>query len=248
MPLSRTTHSRVLGEAHLAGAAEVHQTIAAAYHARHDWSRQPWQERASVFLRAADLLEGSWRGTLNTATMLSQPKTVHQAEIDAAAELADCLWFNAAYMLQLYAVQPASAPGVWNRVDHRPLHSLVLALIPFNFTAIAGNPPSAPALLGNTVVWKPAAKAMTAAHYVMAWLRTAGLLDGVVNLVNGDAAEVAGVALADPGLAGVHFTGSTSVFDVILQAAAERSSLYRSYPRVVGETGGSGMWLTSALS
>ena len=239
-------HSRVLGRAHLAGAAEVRQAIAAACRARHDWSRQPWSERAGVFLRAADLLAGPWRDRLNAATMLGQSKTVHQAEIDAAAELADFWQFNAAYMLRLYAEQPASVAGVWNRVDYRPLDGFVLALTPFNFTAIAGNLPSAPALLGNTVVWKPAATAMAAAHHVMALLRAAGLPDGVINLVNGNAAEVAGVALDNPALAGVHFTGSTGVFDGIVQTVAERSSRYRSYPRIVGETGGKNFVLAHA--
>ncbi len=239
-------HARSLGRAHLAGADEVRAAISEANRARHDWSRQSWQERAGVFLRAADLLAGPWRDTLNAATMLGQSKTVHQAEIDAAAELADFWRFNAAYMLRLYAEQPASSPGTWNRVDYRPLDGFVLALTPFNFTAIAGNLPSAPALLGNTVVWKPAANAMVAAHYVMELLRAAGLPDGVINLVNGDAAEVAGIALDDPTLAGVHFTGSTAVFDGILHIVGKHSSRYRSYPRVVGETGGKNFMVAHA--
>jgi 1-pyrroline-5-carboxylate dehydrogenase len=229
-------HVHVLADAHLAGPAEIDAAIAAALAARHDWAATPWQERAAIFLRAADLLSGPWRDTLNAATMLGQSKTVYQAEIDAAAELADFFRFNALFLKQLYAVQPLSASGNWNRVDYRPLDGFIYAVTPFNFTSIAGNLPAAPALCGNTVLWKPSAAAKYSAHFVMALLREAGLPDGVINLVYGDAEAVTAAALGHPLLAGVHFTGSTAVFQSILQRVSQ--GRYRSYPRLVGETGG----------
>jgi len=239
-------HRHVLGEAHLAGVGEVQASIAAANRAHRDWSRQAWQTRAAIFLRAADLLAGPWRDRLNAATMLGQSKTVQQAEIASAAELIDFWRFNVEFMLRLYNEQPTSPPGVWNHVDYRPLEGFVFAVTPFNFTAIAGNLPSAPALMGNTVVWKPAATAKLAAHVVMCILRAAGLPDGVINLVYGDGPEVAEVVLADPTLAGVHFTGSTEVFDSIWTTVARRSGRYRAYPRLVGETGGKNFILAHA--
>jgi 1-pyrroline-5-carboxylate dehydrogenase len=229
-------HAHVLAEAHLAGAAETAAAIAAAKAAWHDWSRTPWEARARIFLRAADLVSGPWRDRLNAATMLGQSKTVYQAEIDSAAELADFLRFNAHFMTRLYAEQPYSPAGVWNRVDYRPLEGFVYAVTPFNFTAIAGNLPAAPALMGNTVVWKPSATAKLSAHYVMAMFREAGLPDGVINLIYGDPAAITEMVLTDEALAGVHFTGSTAVFDTILGETAKRR--YRNYPRIVGETGG----------
>ncbi len=229
-------HAHILADAHLAGHSEVDHAIRAARDAWRDWSRTPWEARARIFLKAADLVSGPWRDRLNAATMLGQSKTVYQAEIDAAAELADFLRFNVQFMLRLYGEQPISADGVWNRVDYRPLEGFVYAVTPFNFTAIAGNLPSAPALMGNTVVWKPSATAKYAAHFVMALLQEAGLPDGVINLVYGDPVEISTRVLADPNLAGVHFTGSTHVFDGILQTVAARR--YRNYPRIVGETGG----------
>jgi 1-pyrroline-5-carboxylate dehydrogenase len=231
-------HAHVLGTAHLGDSAELQSAIDAARRAAPDWSNRPWTERAAVFLKAADLLAGPWRDRLNAATMLGQSKTAHQAEIDSAAELIDFWRFNVAFMLRIYGEQPLSAAGTWNRLDYRPLEGFVFAVTPFNFTAIAGNLPTAPALMGNTVVWKPSAHAMFSAHYVMQLLREAGLPDGVINLVQGDAARIASQALSDRALAGVHFTGSTAVFNGILQTVATRASQYRNYPRIVGETGG----------
>jgi 1-pyrroline-5-carboxylate dehydrogenase len=239
-------HQHALGVAHLGGAAEVESAIGAARAASRSWADRPWSERAAVFLRAADLLAGPWRDRLNAATMLGQSKTVHQAEIDAAAELIDFWRFNVEFLQRIYREQPLSPPGVWNRVDYRPLEGFVLAITPFNFTAIAGNLPSAPALMGNTVVWKPAATAMYSAHFIMKLLREAGLPDGVINLVHGDGAQIAQAALAHPTLAGVHFTGSTGVFDHIMQTTASNLGRYRTYPRIVGETGGKNFVLAHA--
>jgi 1-pyrroline-5-carboxylate dehydrogenase len=229
-------HSHVLAKAHLASEKDIASAIEAAQAAWPDWSRRPWIERAAIFLKAADLLAGEWRPVLNAATMLGQSKTAHQAEIDSAAELIDFLRFNVEFMLRLYGEQPISSPGVWNRVDYRPLEGFVYAVTPFNFTAIAGNLPSAPALMGNTVVWKPSATAKFSAHYLMKLLQAAGLPPGVINLVYGDPRKVSDACLASPALAGVHFTGSTSVFNGILREVSECK--YRSYPRIVGETGG----------
>ena len=233
-------HDRALklGTAHFAAETETRQAIAAAKDATKDWSRWPWQERAAVFLRAADLLSGPWRMTLNAATMLGQSKTAHQAEIDAAAELIDFFRFNVAFMRRIYEDQPISSDGIWNRTDYRPLEGFVYAITPFNFTAIAGNLPTAPALMGNTVVWKPSLTAMLSAHYVMRLLTAAGLPDGVINLINGDPAGISRIVLDDRDLAGIHFTGSTAVFNTILSDVGARAGHYRSYPRIVGETGG----------
>ena len=231
-------HGHVLATAHLAGPAETDAAIKAALDARYDWSRAPWTDRAAIFLRAAALLSGPWRDRLNAATMLGQSKTAHQAEIDSAAELIDFFRWNVAYMQRIYEDQPLSSGSDWNRIDYRPLEGFVFAVTPFNFTAIAGNLPSAPALMGNTVVWKPAATAMLSAHLVMELLREAGLPDGVINMINGDAVEIADVVLAHEELAGVHFTGSTNAFNQIFQTVGRRIATYRSYPRIVGETGG----------
>ncbi|MBU6298439.1 MAG: L-glutamate gamma-semialdehyde dehydrogenase [Alphaproteobacteria bacterium] len=229
-------HGHVLADAHLAGRGEIEAAVAAALQARAGWSATPWQERAAVFLRAADLLSGPCRDTLNAATMLGQSKTVHQAEIDSAAELADFWRFNAAFLAQIYAHQPISSPGTWNRVDYRPLDGFVYAVTPFNFTSIAGNLPTAPALAGNTVLWKPASTAQYSAHFIMNILRQAGLPGGVINLVYGKASEISDIALAHPSFMGVHFTGSTEVFNAIMRRVSE--GRYRGYPRLVGETGG----------
>ena len=231
-------HAHILADVHQGGAAETERAIAAARAAWGPWSRLPWWERAAVFLRAADLLSGPWRDTLNAATMLNQSKTAHQAEIDAAAEFVDFLRFNVEYMLRIYAEQPLSSAGVWNRMEYRPLEGFVFAVTPFNFTSIAGNLPSSVALMGNTVVWKPASTAMLAAHSLMALFRAAGLPDGVINLVYGSGAAVGDTALASPDLAGVHFTGSTPVFQGMWQAIGAQIARYKNYPRVVGETGG----------
>ena len=231
-------HSHVLGTYHKAGAKEVRQAIQAALSARRDWANWPWEDRAAVFLRAAELLTTTWRSTLNAATMLGQSKTVFQAEIDAASELIDFWRFNVAYAEELYREQPISSHGVWNQSDYRGLEGFVYAVTPFNFTAIGGNLPAAPALMGCTVVWKPASSAMLSAHYIMKLLEAAGLPPGVINFVPGDAAEVSNVVLDHPEFAGVHFTGSTGVFNSIWQRIGQNLGHYRSYPRIVGETGG----------
>jgi 1-pyrroline-5-carboxylate dehydrogenase len=228
----------VLAEVHQGGAAEVEQAIEASAEAWRDWSRLSWEERAAVFLRAAELLAGPWRDTLNAATMLGQSKTAQQAEIDAACELIDFWRFNPKFMVRIYEEQPISSPGMWNRMEYRPLEGFVFAITPFNFTAIAGNLPSAPALMGDTVVWKPAGTAMLSAYYVMRLFQEAGLPDGVINLVYGDGKTIGEAALASPDLAGIHFTGSTAVFQSIWKTVGGNIERYRNYPRIVGETGG----------
>jgi 1-pyrroline-5-carboxylate dehydrogenase len=228
----------VLADVHQGGANEVEHAIDAAAEAWHDWHRMPWEERAAIFLRAAELLAGPWRDTLNAATMLGQSKTAHQAEIDAACELTDFWRFNPVFMTRVYEEQPISSAGMWNRLEYRPLEGFVFAVTPFNFTAIAGNLPTSPALMGNTVVWKPAGTAMLSAYYVMRLLQEAGLPDGVVNLVYGSGKEIGDAALASEHLAGVHFTGSTAVFQGMWKQVGENIARYRSYPRIVGETGG----------
>jgi 1-pyrroline-5-carboxylate dehydrogenase len=230
--------SHVLADVHSGGQAEVEQAIAAAREARHGWARMPWEERAAVFLRAAELLSGPWRATLNAATMLGQSKTVHQAEIDAACELTDFWRFNVEFMTRIYKEQPISAPGTWNRMEYRPLEGFVFAVTPFNFTAISGNLPATPALMGNTVVWKPASTAAFSAYFVMRLLQEAGLPDGVINLVYGPGATIGEAALASPELAGIHFTGSTAVFNAMWKTVGSNIGNYRNYPRIVGETGG----------
>ena len=230
--------AHVLGTVHWAGPAEMERAARAAGDAWPDWSRLPWTERAAVFLRAADLLAGPWRDTVNGATMLGQSKTAHQAEIDAACELCDFLRFNVAYAARIYDEQPMSSAGVWNRLEYRPLEGFVLAVTPFNFTSIAGNLPASAALMGCTVVWKPSESAPYSAHYMMRLFQAAGLPDGVINLVHGAGAELVPAALAQPDLAGVHFTGSTAVFRGIWSQVGENIASYRNYPRLVGETGG----------
>jgi 1-pyrroline-5-carboxylate dehydrogenase len=228
----------VLADVHKGGAAEVERAIQAAADAWHDWHRTPWEDRAAIFLRAAELLAGPWRSTLNAATMLNQSKTAHQAEIDAACELIDFYRMNPQFMLRIYEEQPQSAPGTWNRMEYRPLEGFVFAVTPFNFTAIAGNLPGAPALMGNTIVWKPASTAAFSAYWVMRLLEEAGLPPGVINLVHGDGKTIGDAALASEHLAGVHFTGSTPVFQSMWKTIGSNIAGYRSYPRIVGETGG----------
>ncbi|HKS79808.1 MAG TPA: L-glutamate gamma-semialdehyde dehydrogenase, partial [Gaiellaceae bacterium] len=228
----------VLADVHKGGASEVGRAIAAAAAAWEDWSRTPWEERAAVILRAAELLAGPWRQTLNAATMLGQSKTAHQAEIDSACELVDFWRFNAQYMTRIYEEQPISSPGVWNRLEYRPLEGFVFAVTPFNFTAIAGNLPTSAALMGNTVVWKPASTAAVSAHFLMKLYEEAGLPPGVINLVYGSGAAVGDPALASEHLAGIHFTGSTPVFQGMWHTVGENIATYRNYPRIVGETGG----------
>jgi len=228
----------VLADVARGDASHVERAIAAARAAHPAWSRMPWHERAAIFLRAAELLSGPWRSTLNAATMLNQSKTAHQAEIDAACEVIDFFRFNVDYVARIYAEQPVSSQGVWNRLEYRPLEGFVFAVSPFNFTAIGANLTTSPAMLGNTVVWKPASTAAVSAWYTLLLLEEAGLPPGVINLVHGSGAEIGDAALASPELAGVHFTGSTAVFQGMWRTVGERIDHYRSYPRLVGETGG----------
>ena len=230
--------SHVLADVQQGGSKEVQRAIDAAGEAWRDWSRLPWEDRAAIFLRAAELLAGPWRATLNAATMLGQSKTAHQAEIDAACELTDFYRFNVEFMTRIYEEQPISTAGTWNRMEYRPLEGFVFAVTPFNFTAIAGNLPASAALMGNTVVWKPAGTAAFSAHYLMRLLQEAGLPPGVINLVHGPGATIGGAALGSPDLAGVHFTGSTGVFQSMWKTIGKNIAEYRSYPRIVGETGG----------
>ncbi len=231
-------HRHVLAEYHVAGPEHIEQAIAAATAARREWASWPWEDRAAVILRAAELLATTWRSTLNAATMLGQSKTVYQAEIDAACEMIDFWRFNAAFAQELYGEQPISSPGVWNALEYRPLEGFVYAITPFNFTAIGGNLTTAPALMGNTVVWKPAASAMLGAYYTYKVLEAAGLPPGVINFLPGDPQAITAALLDSPELAGVHFTGSTSVFNTMWKRVGENMGRYRSYPRLVGETGG----------
>jgi 1-pyrroline-5-carboxylate dehydrogenase len=231
-------HRHVTATWHQATADDVRAAIASGHAAWRDWSERAWEERAAVFLRAADLLAGPWRDTINAATMLGQSKTVFQSEIDAACEMADFFRFNAAFAQELYAEQPVSGPGVWNQMEYRALEGFVFAVSPFNFTAIGGNLSGAPALMGNVVLWKPAATQMLSAWYTLQLLHEAGLPPGVINFVPGDAAMISEIALTHPELAGVHFTGSTGVFNAMWETIGRNMGRYRSYPRIVGETGG----------
>src|SRR5688500_5015554 len=231
-------HRHVLADWHAAQPEHVHRAIEAAKEARHEWSSWSWQDRAAVFLRAAELLTTTWRAPLNAATMLGQSKTVFQAEIDAASELIDFWRFNPHYAQQLYEEQPISSHSMWNALEYRPLEGFVYAVTPFNFTSIAANIPTAPALMGNTVVWKPASSAMLSAYYILELLKEAGLPPGVINFVPGDAVQISNILLDSPDLAGVHFTGSTAVFNAMWKRVGENIGRYRSYPRLVGETGG----------
>jgi 1-pyrroline-5-carboxylate dehydrogenase len=231
-------HRHVLAVWHKAGASEVQRAIDAAGAAHREWSRLPFHDRAAIFLKAADLLAGPYRMTLNAATMLGQSKTAHQAEIDAACELIDFWRFNVAFAEEIYRQQPLSSPGVWNRLEHRALEGFVFAVTPFNFTSIGGNLPTAPAILGNTVVWKPASSALYSAHFIVEILEAAGLPPGVINMVPGAGADIGDPALASPALAGIHFTGSTATFQGMWETVGRNIRRYRSYPRIVGETGG----------
>ena len=231
-------HAHVLADFSQAGAKEVEQATAAAASAWQEWSEMPWEARAAVFLRAADLLAGPWRDTLNAATMLNQSKTVFQAEIDAACELIDFWRFNAHFMQQLYGEQPASAAGTWNRVEYRALEGFVFAVTPFNFTSIGGNLPTAPAIMGNVALWKPASTAVLPAYYIMRLLEEAGLPPGVINFLPGPGRAVGDPVLASPRLAGIHFTGSTAVFQAMWRTVGQNIGDYDTYPRLVGETGG----------
>ena len=231
-------HSRVLATMHQADQATIDAAVTSAVETQRDWAHWRFEDRAAVFLRAADLLAGRYRQRLNAATMLGQSKTAFQAEIDSACELIDFLRFNVYFAERIYQEQPASAPGAWNRMDHRPLEGFVYAITPFNFTAIGGNLPTAPALMGNTVVWKPSHTAALSNWHFYQLLREAGLPPGVINFVPGDAVAVSRTLLGHPEFAGIHFTGSTAVFQSLWKTIGDNLARYRSYPRIVGETGG----------
>ena len=231
-------HGHVLGTYHKAGPEEVQLAIDTAVAAQAEWEKFRWEERASIFLKAAELLAVKYRAKMNACSMLNGGKTVYQAEIDAACELIDFLRFNVRYAQEIYEKQPESSPGIWNYVQHRPLEGFVFAVTPFNFTAIAGNLPTAPALMGNTVVWKPASSLVYTPWLFMQMLEEAGLPPGVINFVPGSGASVGDTCLADPNLAGIHFTGSTRVFQQMWKTIGENIASYKSYPRIVGETGG----------
>ena len=231
-------HGHVLARYHKAGKPEVQRAIDAAREARREWAATPWYDRAAVLLKAADLLAGPWRDTLNAATMLGQSKTVFQAEIDSACEVIDFWRFNPYFAQQIYENQPISSPGMWNRTEYRALEGFVFAVTPFNFTSIGANLPTSPALMGNTVLWKPASTGVYPAYFNMKLLEAAGLPPGVINLVVGSGGEVGDPVLASPEFAGIHFTGSTSVFHSMWKTIGANIATYKSYPRIVGETGG----------
>jgi len=231
-------HHHVLAEYHKAGPEHVQQAIAAAAEARREWSSWPWEDRAAVVLRAAELLATTWRPTINAATMLGQSKTAMQAEIDAASEMIDFWRFNTYFAQELYNEQPVSSPGMWNAMEYRALEGFVYAITPFNFTAIGGNLTTAPALMGNTIIWKPASAAMLSGYYTFKVLEAAGMPPGVINFLPGDPQEISNLLLDSPDLAGVHFTGSTAVFNSMWKRVGENIGRYKSYPRLVGETGG----------
>jgi 1-pyrroline-5-carboxylate dehydrogenase len=231
-------HQHVLGYASEGDASHVHKAIDAALAARENWANLSWEHRASIFLKAADLLAGPYRAKINAATMLGQSKNAYQAEIDAACEFIDFLRFNAHFMQQIYAGQPESGRGLWNRVEYRPLEGFVFALTPFNFTAIAGNLPACVAMMGNVTVWKPAYPQIYSAHVIMEVLRKAGLPDGVINLIYVDGPVAGDIIFKHSDFAGIHFTGSTKVFQTIWQTIGENISKFKTYPRIVGETGG----------
>ncbi len=236
--ISPHCHARVLARLHQADQATIDAAVAAAVEAQRDWGRWRFEDRAAVFLKAADLLASTYRQRINAATMLGQSKTAFQAEIDSACELIDFLRFNVHFAERLYREQPDSAAGAWNRMDHRPLEGFVYAITPFNFTAIGGNLPTAPALMGNTVVWKPAHSAALSNWHFFELLQEAGLPPGVINFLPGDPIEVSRALLASPHLAGIHFTGSTTVFRSLWRMVGDNLDRYRTYPRLVGETGG----------
>jgi 1-pyrroline-5-carboxylate dehydrogenase len=231
-------HKKTVGVYHEAEKQHVEKAIATAMEARKKWAAMAWEQRASIFLKAAELLAGPFRSKINAATMIAQAKTVHQAEIDSACELIDFLRFNVEFMTRVYAEQPVSSEGIWNRVEHRPLEGFVYAITPFNFTAIAGNLPAAPALMGNVVVWKPSAAQVYSANVIMEVFKLAGLPAGVINMVHGSAAMISETLIASPDFGGVHFTGSTGVFNDLWAKIGANVGNYKTYPRIVGETGG----------
>ena len=231
-------HQHVLGQYSMATAEHVNMAIDAALEAREDWAAMPWHQRVAIFLKAADLLAGPFRAKINAATMLAQSKNIFQAEIDAACELIDFFKFNAEYVTQLYGEQPESAPGMWNRLEHRPLEGFVLAITPFNFTSICANLCAAPAMMGNVIVWKPAGTQVYSAKVIMDLFKSAGLPDGVINLVPVSGPVLGDVVFNHKDFAGLHFTGSTGVFRHLWKTIGNNIEKYRSYPRIVGETGG----------
>ena len=231
-------HKHLLGQYHKGDEKYVHQAIEAALEARKQWAETPWEARAAIFLKAAELLAGPYRQLLNASTMLGQSKNVFQAEIDAACEIVDFLRFNVYYMQQLYGQQVTSEGSIWNQLEYRPLEGFVFAVTPFNFTSIAANLPTAPALMGNVVVWKPASSSVYSAYYIMEWLKEAGMPAGVINMVPGPGSAIGDPAMNHPRLAGVHFTGSTATFQGMWKTVGGNIEKYKSYPRIVGETGG----------
>jgi len=231
-------HQHTLGQYHQADKALVEKAIASALEARKKWATMPWEHRAAIFLKAAELLAGPYRSKINAATMIAQGKTVHQAEIDSACEFIDFLRFNVQFMTEIYAQQPVSSEGIWNRLEHRPLEGFVYAITPFNFTAISGNLPSCVALMGNVVVWKPSATQIYSANVIMEVFQKAGLPNGVINMITGDSGMITDTILDSPDFAGIHFTGSTGVFNSMWAKIGQNISKYKTYPRIVGETGG----------
>jgi 1-pyrroline-5-carboxylate dehydrogenase len=231
-------HKHKLGVYHQADKNLIEKAISTALEAKKKWALMPWEQRASIFLKAAELLAGPYRAKINSATMIAQAKTLHQAEIDAACEFIDFLRFNVQYMTQIYAEQPASSEGIWNRTEHRPLEGFVYAITPFNFTAISGNLPSSVAMMGNVVVWKPSATQIYSARVIVEVFKKAGLPDGVINVVYGDSAMITDTILSSPDFAGIHFTGSTGVFNSMWSKIGQNINNYKTYPRIVGETGG----------
>jgi 1-pyrroline-5-carboxylate dehydrogenase len=231
-------HKHVVGQYHIADKSHVDSAISTALAARQEWSSTSWMERASIFLKAAELLAGPYRAKMNAATMIAQSKNVHQAEIDAACEMIDFFRFNVEFMIDIFKEQPASAPGIWNRVEYRPLEGFVYAITPFNFTSIAANLPAAAALMGNVVVWKPSDHQAYSAQVIVDLFKEAGLPDGVINVVYGDPVMITDTVLASPDFSGLHFTGSTHVFKHLWKQIGNNIDIYKTYPRIVGETGG----------
>jgi len=231
-------HQHVVGQYHTADKSHVNEAIATALSAREAWSSLSWTERASIFLKAAELLAGPYRAKMNAATMIAQSKNVHQAEIDAACEMIDFFRFNVQYMIDIFKDQPQSAPGIWNRVEYRPLEGFVYAISPFNFTSIAANLPAAAALMGNVVVWKPSDHQAYSAQVIVDLFKEAGLPDGVINVVYGDPVLISDICLSSPDFSGLHFTGSTTVFKNLWKQIGNNIHTYKTYPRIVGETGG----------
>ncbi|WP_440120126.1 L-glutamate gamma-semialdehyde dehydrogenase [Tenacibaculum sp. Ill] len=231
-------HQHVVGQYHIGDRSHAEKAIANALEARTEWAQMPWEQRAAIFLRAAELIAGPYRAKINAATMIAQSKTVHQAEIDAACELIDFLRFNVEYMSEIYNEQPNSDDGIWNRVEYRPLEGFVYAITPFNFTAIAANLPASAAMMGNVVVWKPSDSQIFSAKVIVDVFKEAGVPDGVINVIYGDPVEITDVVLSSPDFAGIHFTGSTYVFKELWKKIGENIHTYKTYPRIVGETGG----------